>query len=384
MSGVEHTSEGRSLSTGRSAARRSLSVSFGRWAGIDIRLHLLFGLFAAGTLIFAWRESQLDATGGIVRLALTCLAVLLGSVGLHEWSHARVAIRFGGFVDRIELVPWGGWSDIILPPHAPRSEVLVYIAGPVANGVVCLICIVVIGIWDSLSTVPELFHPLAPRSIFEGGDGLSQVGWIFGVKLSFWINWLLLVVNLIPAFPFDGEHMTRALLMIYRPAMSRRQVRMAMTWVTRLAALLLCVAAYCVQQYGSATQMTWLALLLLGVLLLFRDRQRDGPFIVSGYAKSDGVSELPPRGAQPVVSGESNASAGLEAYRWDSERPQRSERDDERGDEWDDERDDEGDDERRLDEILERLHKSGRESLSARDQACLDRVSRRLRRRQGR
>ena len=42
---------------------------------------------------------------------------------------------------------------------------------------------------------------------------------------------------------------------------------------------------------------------------------------------------------------------------------------------------DEHEDERRLDEILDRLHKSGKENISEEDQAFLDRVSQRFRRR---
>ncbi|MEE3370678.1 MAG: site-2 protease family protein [Planctomycetota bacterium] len=370
MFGSEDTREVTSQPFGAPRARRPLSVALGRWGGIAFHLHLLFGVFVIGTLIYAWRESQLDGRGGIIRLASVFLAILLGSALLHEWAHIRAVIRCGGFVDQLVLVPWGGLSHLSIPPHAPHSVLRVYLAGPLANGLACLICIPLVVWWDTYAVVPELLHPLAPASLFENGAG--STGWdrTVVVKLMFWVNWVLMLVNLVPVFPFDGDRITRALLMIWRPAASPAQVAMTMTWVTRFSALLLCVAAYWVHQEWNAIQAVWISLLFVGVLLLMRDRQQERQAMFDGLSASDGTKTavFPPSEQVALGSGWEATAVGADADLFPDEQEQL-------------ERNQDPEDEERLDEILDRLHRSGKENISEDDRAFLERVSQRFRRR---
>ncbi|MBB73238.1 MAG: hypothetical protein CMJ75_01860 [Planctomycetaceae bacterium] len=372
MFGSEDTREVASQPFGAPRARRPLSVSLGRWGGIAFHLHLLFGVFLIGTLTYAWRESQLDGRGGIIQLASVFLAILLGSALLHEWAHIRAVIRCGGFVEQLVLVPWGGLSRLSIPPHAPHSVLRVYLAGPLANGLVCFVCIPLIVWWDTYLVVPELLHPLAPASLFENSAGSTEWNLTVAVKLVFWVNWVLLLVNLVPVFPFDGDRITRALLMIWRPATSPAQVAMTMTWVTRLSALLLCVAAYWAHQEWNASQVVWISLLFVGALLLMRDRQQERRAMFDGWSAADGTrtAVFPPR-AQVSLESEWEATtvvAAADIFPVENEELGQNR---------------EPEDEERLDEILDRLHRSGRENISEDDRAFLERVSQRFRRRRG-
>ena len=96
-----------------------------------------------------------------------------------------------------------------------------------------------------------------------------------------------MLVNLVPVFPFDGARIARALLLIWRPATSPSQVAMTMTWVTRLSALLLCVAAYWAHQEWHASQAVWISLLFIGVLLLMRDRQQERQAMFAGLSPQE-------------------------------------------------------------------------------------------------
>ena len=52
-------------------------------------------------------------------------------------------------------------------------------------------------------------HPLHPERIIEGSHS-----WSVTLKLVFWVNWILCVANLLPAFPFDGGRIYRAALQV--------------------------------------------------------------------------------------------------------------------------------------------------------------------------
>ncbi len=70
---------------------RSWSIPAGRLFGVDIRIHLTF-LFL---LLFVWftQSPTLGASGAVRGLAL--VAIVFGSVVLHELGHALVARRNG-------------------------------------------------------------------------------------------------------------------------------------------------------------------------------------------------------------------------------------------------------------------------------------------------
>ncbi len=115
----------------------------------------------------------------------TAVVVYLGSLLLHESSHVAAARSLGLRVGRVELYPFGGQADIPdLELAGPLAEVLVAIAGPLAN----------------------LAALAAAALLLRYGIATTARG-----DLLFDVNLAMLAVNLLPAYPLDGGRIFHAL-----------------------------------------------------------------------------------------------------------------------------------------------------------------------------
>ncbi len=167
------------------------SYRIARIAGIDVRIHTTFLLLLA---FIAWANYQgggaAAAIEGVIFISLLFLCVLL-----HEFGHALAARRFGIRTPDITLLPIGGVARLERMPDTPIQELIVAIAGPAVNVVIAAI------LWIALG------GPSNWRDFLEidtAGPGLlSQL-------LA--VNVMLILFNLIPAFPMDGGRVLRALL----------------------------------------------------------------------------------------------------------------------------------------------------------------------------
>lgn len=166
------------------------SFRIARVAGIEVRIHVTFllilGVFA---LLFA-NEGGLEAAvfGTLFFLALFFCVVL------HEFGHAFAARAYGIRTPDITLYPIGGVARLERMPTSPWHELVIALAGPAVNVVIAAI------LWVSVARGYSIKDLLAPHM-----DG------------SFWsallrINIVLVVFNMIPAFPMDGGRVVRALL----------------------------------------------------------------------------------------------------------------------------------------------------------------------------
>lgn len=347
----------------------SWSLSLGVWWKVHVRLHIFFLLFCVVTLYLSCFSDGDPAAKGIDWLAGASLLVLFASVLIHEFGHALAARRLGGSLTQTTLVPWGGIA-VIHPPHDARAEALVHLAGPAANAAVCLLLTpLVLAVADANPI--RLMHPLRPAAVTEGTVLAATV------KLSFWINWLLFLINLIPAFPFDGARALRAGL---SGRMGKQRAAIIVAMMSQLSAITLFIAAWFVRDWNlGGVVPTWFAFVLLGIFLLFSSRheypqrrrksssRNDLPF---GYDFSEGYTSL----ERSVAEEEEPLQEKSRIIQWLEQRRQaRSAR----------ERQQEEEEEQRVDEILAQLHEDGMDSLSEDDRILLERVSARYRDRLG-
>ncbi len=132
---------------------------------------------------------------------------LFASILLHELSHALMARRFALAIRGITLFIFGGVAEMSEEPKSARAEFLVAVAGPLASILIAVVCFGSGGA-DFVAR------------LLDTGTGAQAAGWPLGVQgvvgyLAF-INVVLVVFNLVPAFPLDGGRMLRAALWHWR------------------------------------------------------------------------------------------------------------------------------------------------------------------------
>ena len=161
------------------------SIKLFKVFGIEINIHITF-LFL---LIFF-------LSGGIKWLVLTIGVFFF--VTLHELCHSLVARHYGIEVSQITLLPIGGIASMSSMPKKPSQEFFISVAGPLFNLAVIVIFYL------------PLKSFLGPEVLFY--RPFSTATWPLTLAYLYWINLMLAIFNLIPAFPMDGGRVLRSLL----------------------------------------------------------------------------------------------------------------------------------------------------------------------------
>ena len=161
------------------------SIPILRVAGIQLRIHITFLLLIAW-IAFAYytQGGSSAAVGGVLFILL-----LFGCVVLHEFGHALAGKAFGINTPDITLLPIGGVARLERIPDEPVQELVIAAAGPAVTALIALGAFIGGGSWD--------YPPTTKTSIPD---------------LLFTMNVVLLLFNLLPAFPMDGGRVLRALL----------------------------------------------------------------------------------------------------------------------------------------------------------------------------
>lgn len=343
----------------------SWTLSLGRWGGITVRVHVFFVLFGVFTLFLGWRDHELLQDRSWI--APTGLFVLFLSVLLHELGHYIAALRLGGDADEIVIGPGIGLAPM-QPPLEPQAECLMHLAGPLVN----LAIFVITGglVWtNGAAHFTGLLNPLQPQLLVEGS------AWLVAVKLACWINWVMVLANLLPAFPFDGGRALRAWLAARWPDASPRRAAGMVTLVAKIAAAALIVVAWLVRDQPTNQAIPlWFSLVILAIFLYFGAKQEEERPTESdledemfGYDFSQGYTSLE-RSTERRHDQPGPFARWLEQRR-EAKRQRQLEI--------------EADEERRADELLGRLHEKGMDSLSDDEHLLLKRVSARYRQRNG-
>lgn len=196
------------------------SLPAGRVFGIPVYLHFSWFLVVA---LFSWSLAQgyfptrypdLPAAAYWSR-GLSATLLLFASVLAHEFGHALVARRLGVGVESITLFIFGGVASLSDEPLSGGDEVKIAAAGPAVSLAAAL-----------------LFHA---ASLGTGGSPAAVA------RLLAHLNLVLVVFNLVPAFPLDGGRILRGLLWRRRGRM--QATRIAVRFGTGFAYLLFAYGA---------------------------------------------------------------------------------------------------------------------------------------------
>jgi Zn-dependent protease len=203
---------------------------------IPVYLDFMFVLLAALWSRPYWSSGEVQLySAGFVLVIGIFLSILL-----HELGHAWAGRMFGIGTRAIELNGLGGLCTFERSlPASPFARTVIGLAGPAVN----------LGLW-------LIFQALAQLSS-QAGQGLP----LLVMSTLAYVNFLLLVFNLLPAFPLDGGKVLEAWL---APILGG-------AWAVRVVSLTgFCVAAW----------LAWIALpglnlwiLLIAAVLAFQNFQ---------------------------------------------------------------------------------------------------------------
>jgi Zn-dependent protease len=345
------------------------SVGVGRWCGTPVRLHMLFFVFALFTFYFGWYATHKNIAVVGEFTALASLVILLASVTLHELGHLFVVRRCHCRIHLVELLPWGGWSRFDSPRHSP-SRLMIHLAGPLVNLGICAIAAFLLMQKDNFDgrDLKMLLNPIRPLGLFSD-DFVMCV-----IKLTFWINWSLLLINLIPVFPFDGGNILRSAVPLIGKNTSPHQAYLICLVFAQLTALSLFFFAWVLRDSNPNELVpTWFVLVMLGIIVFFSSKRQavlDGQHLeqadlarVTAHAfhyEDSGYFDLEEQ------ADETSISDWLQQHKLVREQI---------------EYETEEEEDRRVDEILQKLHETGMNSISEPEKELLHRVSHRYRHR---
>lgn len=159
--------------------------------GTEVRIHATFALLLA---FVAWQATTL---GGGWRDALEAMALvctMFFCVLLHEFGHVFAARRYGILTPDITLLPIGGIARLERMPRKPSEELVVALCGPLVNVLIAVLIALALGL-------PFSWNPNMQMSKVTE----------FWATLMQW-NVLMVIFNMVPAFPMDGGRVLRAVL----------------------------------------------------------------------------------------------------------------------------------------------------------------------------
>ncbi len=334
------------------------SINLGRWSGTQIRVHLFLVLFVVGRLL----ESALtsEPKGHPVAETIAWLSLLVVAILLHELGHAAMAVRLGFEIDEIRLWPLGNLvgpstSTLWRTPEA----VLVSVAGPITSAMMALVAAIGLGFAESQMIFNPFGGPAGGAPILSNGQTAAPLSAVWWVGWFGYLNWVLFLANLIPALPMDMGRTLRGILA------SQSKDGMIAPHTARVCAVLLALVGL-FRLYGArpgAFALIALAILIEWMVRIEARMLEEGGFFddgVFGYDFSQGYTSLE-SGAPAVRPKKESALKRWRRRRSELRRQRREAK--------------EAAEEQRMDEILDKLHRGGRSSLSEEEHQFLVRVS---------
>jgi Zn-dependent protease len=173
-----------------------------------IRIAVDFSWFFVLFLVILWLsdfyrdvlDSSASAIGPYV-LALISALLFFASILLHELGHARVALRHGIGIADITLWMFGGVARLQRDSDTPATEFKIAIAGPIVTLAIVLLSGAV-GV--AIAGGSDFRDAMMVERGAQISGALAVIAWLTSINL------LVLVFNLIPAYPLDGGRVARA------------------------------------------------------------------------------------------------------------------------------------------------------------------------------
>jgi Zn-dependent protease len=175
-----------------------LARVFGIRIGVDISWFIV--LFLIIWSLSGYYEDVAPDSNAFLLAVISALLFFL-SILLHELGHAWIALRNRIPILGIDLMLFGGVAKLGKDADSPGVEFRVAAAGPLVTVLIAAVCL---GLGALVSSASDAF---SSARFDEDVSGATTA--VLGYLAS--INILLLLFNLIPAFPLDGGRIARAI-----------------------------------------------------------------------------------------------------------------------------------------------------------------------------
>jgi Zn-dependent protease len=222
--------------------------------GIPVKVHIFFFVITLGLFI-----RQVAHPGNVASwetVLFFTVFTLFGIILLHELGHCYGGHRVGGEATEILIWPLGGLAYVDVPHHW-KAHTITAAAGPAVNVILCLVCAAVLFVNGLIPALNPIYDPyVSEMKGFDGRVYTSDYGWslykkgtaeranlteeirgkagnptelnnaliqsdlerakahtaLVWVNRTFWLSWVLLLINLLPAFPLDGGQIMQGLI----------------------------------------------------------------------------------------------------------------------------------------------------------------------------
>lgn len=229
------------------------AVTLFRAFGVRVRLHLLYPLFVIPVLF-----RLLNAEGNVIHWldAVLLVAVVPFCIILaHEFGHVFAGRSVGGDSEEILMWPLGGLA-FVSGPRDWKAHTIIAAGGPLVNVIICFAAAVLLAGAGFLPNLNPVTHPFllelknyrdgrlytgeygeryykpgttevqsfipvvkpgeptiqGKAAELAGSERAQAPAWAIWTARVFWLSWMLLLFNLLPAFPLDGGQILQGLV----------------------------------------------------------------------------------------------------------------------------------------------------------------------------
>ena len=180
-------------------------LRIGTFLGIRLYIHWTFLLLVVAVAFLSREGGAAGMAYGVFKLLGMFLCVTL-----HEYGHAIAARRFGVPTLDITLLPIGGVARLQRMPRIPWQELVVAVAGPAVNVLIATVVGIGLLIYGGTRLLWGGVPEIGPLAAIE--SALLQPSFLGFALTMLVVNTVLVLFNMIPAFPMDGGRVLRSVL----------------------------------------------------------------------------------------------------------------------------------------------------------------------------
>lgn len=379
---------------------------------IQVRVHVLFFIVTLGLFLreVADKHSPIAWTDVLFFTILLLFVIIL----LHEYGHCYGARRVNGDAKEILIWPLGGLASVDVP-NDWKANLITVLAGPAVNLFLCLACAIGLAFGGFLPNVNPISNPYnseiynfrdgiiytspyglrpyklstaepIPRELVDqvtrqkdgprdkhsfppaladeiahalGGERHIAPAWAVWLNRAFWLSGVLLLLNLLPAYPLDGGQI---LMCLVWARSTQRQGVVTAAYSGFVVGVIFLIIGIATNEVLFA--LLGLFMLQMSYLKLNAPEVEEGIFgydFSAGYTSLERDEEPTPRRRRPGFLARWWQARKMRKLLQEHEQRQREEE--------------------RVDQLLDKIARFGKQSLTEEEQRFLERASSRYRNR---